>query len=152
VDLVDRHVDVLVVGIVVAHCDVLVLGESQSVHKALDDMLKLPSVEAPVVGVKRDHEVVRASSPGAGVLRLDGVDECTRELEVISSADLWKIGGVEPSGARLGASPLDVTRKVTEASIRSGFAMMSDDHRCPAKRLTARRTSMTESMSSRFSR
>jgi hypothetical protein len=28
-DLVDRHVDVLVIGIVVAHCDVLVFGKPE---------------------------------------------------------------------------------------------------------------------------
>ena len=86
------------------------------------------------------------------VLRLDRLDERTRKLDVVSSADAWQIGGVKPGGARLGASPVNIARKVTEASIRSAFALVPDDHRCPARRFTARRTSMTESMSSTFSR
>ncbi len=51
-DLVDRNVDVLVIGIVVAHCDVLVLGEPQSNHKPFHDLLELLSRESPIVGVK----------------------------------------------------------------------------------------------------
>jgi hypothetical protein len=38
------------------------------------------------------------------------------------------------------------------ASTSRHATLMPNDHRCPAKRFTARRMSMTESMSSRFSR
>jgi hypothetical protein len=51
-DLVDRDVDVLVIGIVVTHRDVLVLGKPQSIHEASHNPLKLLSFEAPIVGVK----------------------------------------------------------------------------------------------------
>ena len=86
------------------------------------------------------------------VLRLDRLDERTCKLEVVSSADAWQIGRMKPGGAGRGAPPVNVARKVTEASIRNAFALVPDDHRCPAKRFTARRTFMTESMSARFSR
>jgi hypothetical protein len=52
VDLVDGDVDVLVIGIVVTHRDVLVLGKAQSIHKAFHNLLELPSFEAPIVRVK----------------------------------------------------------------------------------------------------
>ena len=52
VDLVDRDVDVLVIGVVVTHCDVLVFGEPQRIHKAFYNVLKLFSFEAPIVAVK----------------------------------------------------------------------------------------------------
>ena len=58
--------------------------------------------------------------------------------------------GTEPGCAGLGASPVNVARKMTEASIRSAFALVPDVHRCPARRFAARRTLMAESMSSRF--
>ena len=151
-DLVDRDVDVLVVRIVVTHRDVLVIGKPQHIHKPIHNPLKLVSFEAPIVGVKRDDEVIGALAACPSVLRLDGVDERTRKLEVISSADAWQIGGVKPGSARLGASPLNVAREITEASIRRALSLVPDDHRCPAKRFTARRTSTAEWMSSRFRR
>jgi hypothetical protein len=52
VDLVDRNVDVLVIGIVVTHCDVLVFGKPQRIHKPFHNLLKLFSFEAPIVEVK----------------------------------------------------------------------------------------------------
>ena len=52
VDLVDGHVDVLVIRIVVAHRDVLVLGKPQRIDEFVDNLLELPSFEAPIVGVK----------------------------------------------------------------------------------------------------
>jgi hypothetical protein len=52
VDLVDRDVDVLVVGIVVTHRDVLVLGKPQSIDEPFHNLLELLSFEAPIVGVK----------------------------------------------------------------------------------------------------
>ena len=51
-DLVDRYVDVLVIGVVVTHCDVLVFGEPQSIHEPFHNLLKLLSRESPIVGVK----------------------------------------------------------------------------------------------------
>jgi hypothetical protein len=52
VDLVDRDVDVLVIGIVMTHRDVLVLGKPQRIHKPIHNVLELRSFEAPIVGVK----------------------------------------------------------------------------------------------------
>jgi hypothetical protein len=52
VDLVNRDVDVLVIGVAVAHGDVLVLGKPQRVHEALHSLLELLSFESPIVGVK----------------------------------------------------------------------------------------------------
>jgi hypothetical protein len=46
---------------------------------------------------------------------------------------------------------MDRLDELTEAVIRRRFALMPDDHCCPAKRFTARLTFTTESMSSRFS-
>ncbi len=51
-DLVDRDVDVLVIGIAVTHGDVLVFGEPQSIHEPFHNLLKLLSRESPIVGVK----------------------------------------------------------------------------------------------------
>ena len=51
-DLVDRYVDVLVIGVVVTLCDVLVFGESQSIQEPFHNLLKLLSCESPIVGVK----------------------------------------------------------------------------------------------------
>jgi len=59
---------------------------------------------------------------------------------------------VKPAGARLGASTSNVARELTETLIGCRLALMPDDHRCPTNRLTARRTSTTESMSPRFNR
>ena len=56
--------------------------------------------------------MIRALVSGAGVLRLDGVDELAGELEVVFPGDPRQIGGVEPCGARLGLSPLDVAGQV----------------------------------------
>jgi hypothetical protein len=52
VDFVDRNVDVLVIRIVVAHRNVLMLGKPQSIDEVVDNLLELPSFEAPIVGVK----------------------------------------------------------------------------------------------------
>jgi hypothetical protein len=114
VDLVDRHVDVLVIGIAVAHRDVLVLGEPQRIDEFVDNQLELPSFEAAIVGVERNDEVIRALAAGPRVLHLDRLDERTRKLEVASSANPRQVGGVEPSGSRLGASPLDVVCQMSE--------------------------------------
>ena len=51
-DLVYREVNVLVIGIAVAHGDVLVLGEPESVHEPFHNLLKLLSRESPIVGAK----------------------------------------------------------------------------------------------------
>jgi hypothetical protein len=51
-DLVDRNVDVLVIGIVVTHRDVLVLRKPQSIHKPFHNLWKLFSFEAPIARVK----------------------------------------------------------------------------------------------------
>ena len=51
-DLLDRDVDVLVIGVAVTHCDVLVLGEPQGIHEPVHNASKLLSFEAPIVGVK----------------------------------------------------------------------------------------------------
>jgi hypothetical protein len=52
VDLVDSHVDVLVLGVAVTHSDVLMFGKSQSIDEFVDNLLELPSFEAPIIGVK----------------------------------------------------------------------------------------------------
>jgi hypothetical protein len=52
VDLVDRNVDVLVIGVAVTHSDVLVLGKPQRIDEFVDNLLELPSFEAPIFGVK----------------------------------------------------------------------------------------------------
>jgi len=78
VDFVDRNVDVLVIRVVVAHRDVLVLGKPQSIRKSIHDVLELLSLEAPIVGVKGDHEVVGALAARAGVLRLNRLNESAR--------------------------------------------------------------------------
>jgi len=67
-------------------------------------------------------------------------------------ADPWEVARVEPGGARLGVSTLNVAHELTETLVGCRLALMPDDHRCPANRFTARRTSTTESMSSRFNR
>ena len=52
VELVDGDVDMLVLGIAVAHRNVLVLGKPQSIDEVVDNLLELPSFEAPIFGVK----------------------------------------------------------------------------------------------------
>ena len=93
------------------------LGEPQSIHKPFHNLLKLFSFEAPIVGVKRDDEVIRALASGAGVLCFDRVDELAGELEVVAPSDARKIRREEPRGAGLGVSPLDVAREVAEPSV-----------------------------------
>jgi hypothetical protein len=83
---------------------------------------------------------------------LDGVDELTGEFEVVGPGDARKIRCEEPRGSQPGVSPADIARQVPEAPVRCRFPVMTDDHRCPARPFTALRTSMTESMSSRFRR
>jgi hypothetical protein len=51
-DLVDRDVDVLVIGVAVTYREVLVFGEPQSIHEPFHNLLKLPSRESPILGVK----------------------------------------------------------------------------------------------------
>jgi hypothetical protein len=51
-DLVDRDVDVRVIGVAVTHCDVLVFGEPQRIHESVHNLLKLFSFEVPIVAVK----------------------------------------------------------------------------------------------------
>jgi len=52
VDLVDRHVDVLVVFVVVANGDVLVLGEAESIHEVLHNALELLRIQTSILGMK----------------------------------------------------------------------------------------------------
>ena len=80
--------------------------------------------------------MIGALAARAGVLHLDGVDESARELEVVCSADPWQIGGVEPGCARLDPSASYVARELTETIVRRRFALVPDDHLCPAKRFT----------------
>jgi len=51
-DLVDRNVDVLVIGVAMTHRYVLVLGKPQRIHKSIHNLLELVSFEAPILGVK----------------------------------------------------------------------------------------------------
>ena len=75
-----------------------------------------------------------------------------RELKIVCPCDSRQIRSQEPSGARLSVSATYVARELPETLVRCRLSLMPDDHRCPAKRFTARRTSTIESMSSRFSR
>ena len=85
--------------------------------KTNNDPFHRPKIapEAPIVGVKRDDEVIGALAAGPRVLRLDRLDERARKLEVVSSANSRQVGGVEPGGSRLGVSTSNVAREVTEA-------------------------------------
>jgi hypothetical protein len=85
------------------------------------------------------------------VLRLDCFDQTARKLEVVDPGDPGKVGRVEPRRSGPFASAPYIARELAEAFVRCRIALMPNDHR-PAKRFTARRTSTTESMSSRFSR
>lgn len=87
----------------------------------------------------------------ASVLRLDGLDEPARKLEVVGPCDPWKIGGQEPRRSRLGARTPDVASELAEPLVRRRFALVPDDQRSPARRFAALRTWMMESRSSRFS-
>jgi hypothetical protein len=51
-DLVDRDVDVFVVFVAVANGDVLVLRETQNIHKVFRDVLELFRVWAAILRVK----------------------------------------------------------------------------------------------------
>jgi hypothetical protein len=102
VDFVGGNVDVLVIGIVVPHREVLVLGKSRRIDEFVDNLLELPSLEAPITEVKRDDEVIRALAAGPRDLRLNHLDERARKLEVVSSPDAWPIGGAKPGGTRPG--------------------------------------------------
>jgi hypothetical protein len=117
VDLVDRHVDVFVVFVVVASGDVLVLGKPQRVHEVFDNMPELLHVEASVFRMKRDDEVVRAVAPGAGILRVHGLDEAARKLEVVGRGDAREIGGQEPRGSWLGTSAPNVARELSKTLV-----------------------------------
>ena len=51
-DLVDRDVDVFVIGVAVTHGNVLVLSKPQRTHESIHNLLELLSFEPPIVGVK----------------------------------------------------------------------------------------------------
>jgi hypothetical protein len=149
-DLVDSHMHMLVVFVVVAGGDVLVAGKPQSLHKAFYDTPEFFRVEASVFGMKGDDQVISAVATGAGVLRVHGLDELAGELEVFRAGNARKIGGQEPRRPRLVASTPNVVRELAKAFVRRRGALVPDDHRCPARRFTARLTWMMESQSSRF--
>ena len=119
-DLVDRYVNVLVVLVVVTGGDVLVTGKPQGLHKVFHNTPELVPVEASVFRVKRDDEVIGTVSPRAGVLRVHGLDESARELEVAGPGHTREIGGQEPRRPRLVASTPNVTGELTKALARRG--------------------------------
>jgi hypothetical protein len=93
VDLVDGYMNVLVVFVVVTRGDVLVPRKPQRLHQVFDNTPELVPVEAPVFRVKGDDHVIRAVAARAGVLRVQGLDESARELEVAGPGHARKIGG-----------------------------------------------------------
>ena len=62
--------------------DVLVTGKPQSLHQVFHNTPELAPVEASVLRVKGDDHVIGAIAARAGVLRVHGLDESARELEV----------------------------------------------------------------------
>jgi len=101
--------------------------------------------------VKGDDHVIRAVVARAGVLRVHGLDELARELEVSGPSHARKIDGQEPCRPRLVASTPNVAGELTKASVACRCTLVPNYHGRPAKRSTARRTWMMESRSSRFS-
>jgi hypothetical protein len=114
-DLVDGHVDVLVVFVAVAHRDVLVLREPKDVDQTFHNVPELLPVEAAVLGMKRDDEVIRAVLARPGVVGLDGLDQPTGELDVLGGDHTGEVPGEEPGGSRIGAPAADVMSELTKA-------------------------------------
>jgi hypothetical protein len=114
-DLVDSHMNVLVVFVAVAHRDVLVLRKPQCIHKPIHDVPELLPVEAAVLGMKRDDEVIRAVLARPGVLGLDGLDQPTGELDVLGGGHTGEVPGEEPGGSGIGAPAADVVSELTKA-------------------------------------
>ena len=150
-DLVDCYMNVLVVFVVVTRGDVLVTAEPQSLHQVFHNTPELVPVEASVLRVKRDDEVVGTVAARAGVLRVHSLDESARQLEVAGPGHARKIGSQEPGRSRLVASTSNVARELAKPLVACRCTVVADNHRRPAKRSTARRTWMMESISSRFS-
>jgi hypothetical protein len=117
VDLVDGDVDMLVVFVVVANGDVLVLRESEDIHKVLHNAPELLGVQASILWVKCDDEVIGALRARAGVLRLDCLHQVARELEIICPCDPQEIRSQEPRCSRLGASAPDIAGELTKALV-----------------------------------
>jgi hypothetical protein len=128
-----------------------VVREPQSLHQVFHNTPELVPVEASVFRVEGDDHVIRAVVARAGVLRVDGLDESARELEVAGPGHANKIGGQEPGRARLLASTPNVAGELTKASFACRRTLVPNDHGPPDKRSTARRTWMMKSRSSSFS-
>jgi hypothetical protein len=114
-DLVDGHVNVLVVFVAVAHRDVLVLREPKDVDQTFHNVPELLPVEAAVLGMKRDDEVIGALAARAGVLGLDGLDQPAGELDVLGGGHTGEVSGEEPGGSGIGAPAADVVSELTKA-------------------------------------
>jgi hypothetical protein len=132
--------NVLVVFVVVTRGDVLVTGEPQSLHQAFHNTPELVPVEASVLRVKGDDHVIRALVARAGVLRVHGLDESARELEVAGPGHARKIGGQEPGRSWLVASTPNVKGEVAKSLVACRCTLVPDNQRWPARRSTARRT------------
>jgi hypothetical protein len=90
-DLVDRDVDVLVIGVAVAYGDVLVLGEPEGIHQPFHDLLKLLSLKSPIVGATEttSHDASKPPRTCADV-RVHECDLVARlhEIATVRSRDL----------------------------------------------------------------
>jgi hypothetical protein len=150
-DLVDGHVNVFVVFVVVAGGDVVVLRKPQGVDEAFHNMPELLPVEASIFWMKRDDEMIGPVVGCPRILRLDGFDQSAGELDVVGAGYAGKVGGEEPCGSNVMAPAADVAGELDKALARLRRALVSDNHRSPANRSTARLTARTVSRSSRFS-
>lgn len=142
-DLVDGHANVFVVLVAVAGGDVLLFGETKDVDEMFHHVAKLLPVEASVLWVKRDDEVMRSVLARPDVLRLDALEQSAGELDAV--------GAEEPDCSRVGATATNVASQLTKALARRGTALVPDNHRSPANRSTARLTTRAASRSSKLS-
>ena len=133
---VDCYMHMLVVFLVVTGGEVLVPGKPRSLHQVFHKTPALVPVEASVLRVKGDDHVIRAVVARAGVLRVHGLDESARELEVAGPGHARKIGGEEPGRSRLVASTPNVVGEVAKAVVACRCTLVPDNHRRPARRST----------------
>lgn len=73
-------------------------------------MPELLPVEASVIWVKRNDEVMGAVPACPRILRLSGLDQSTGELDVVGGGYAGKVRGQEPGGSRVSALAADVRK------------------------------------------
>ena len=130
-DLVHRHVKMLVLLLAMADRDVLVLSEPRRLHRPANDVLELRRRQASVLGVKRDDQVIGLVALGPHIALLEHFHDLDRKLGVFSPIEALQVPGHVPGASLLALSSQHVRNELAET--RYGPAvprlLRRDDHR-----------------------